>query len=137
MASQNTGRVENLKPWKPGQSGNPGGRPKGIHRRIRELYPEDELIEGMVEVARGEKIAGKTPTLREIIDARKWLADYGWGKAPSFAPIDAGDVLERDEVESALTRIADELAARREAKATGNASPRDLAPPSTNGATPA
>jgi|SRR6185437_6329023 len=22
------GRVENLKPWKPGQSGNPGGRPK-------------------------------------------------------------------------------------------------------------
>lgn len=24
------GRVENLKPWKPGQTGNPGGRPKGI-----------------------------------------------------------------------------------------------------------
>ena len=22
------GRIENLKPWKPGQSGNPGGRPK-------------------------------------------------------------------------------------------------------------
>jgi hypothetical protein len=21
-------RIENLKPWKPGQSGNPGGRPK-------------------------------------------------------------------------------------------------------------
>ena len=32
-ASQNSeetvaGRIENLKPWKPGQSGNPGGRPK-------------------------------------------------------------------------------------------------------------
>ena len=23
-----SGRTENLKPWKPGQSGNPGGRPK-------------------------------------------------------------------------------------------------------------
>ena len=23
-----SGRVENLKPWKPGQSGNPGGRPR-------------------------------------------------------------------------------------------------------------
>ncbi len=22
------GRIQNLKPWKPGQSGNPGGRPK-------------------------------------------------------------------------------------------------------------
>jgi hypothetical protein len=22
------GRIENLKPWKPGESGNPGGRPK-------------------------------------------------------------------------------------------------------------
>ena len=22
------GRIENLRPWKPGQSGNPGGRPK-------------------------------------------------------------------------------------------------------------
>jgi hypothetical protein len=33
------GRVENLKPWKPGQSGNPGGRPKGrlIDETLEEL----------------------------------------------------------------------------------------------------
>jgi len=39
------GRVENLKPWKPGQSGNPGGRPKRdiaaeIARAIFERDPE-------------------------------------------------------------------------------------------------
>ena len=28
MESKRRGRIENLKPWKPGQSGNPGGRPK-------------------------------------------------------------------------------------------------------------
>ena len=28
METKKRGRIENLKPWKPGQSGNPGGRPK-------------------------------------------------------------------------------------------------------------
>jgi uncharacterized protein DUF5681 len=27
--------------WKPGQSGNPGGRPKGLQRRVRELCGDD------------------------------------------------------------------------------------------------
>jgi hypothetical protein len=35
-SGENRGRVENLKPFKPGQSGNPGGRPK--KRPITELY---------------------------------------------------------------------------------------------------
>lgn len=29
-------KIEHLKPWKPGQSGNPGGRPKGIIDRRAE-----------------------------------------------------------------------------------------------------
>jgi len=28
VEAKKRGRIENLKPWKPGQSGNPGGRPK-------------------------------------------------------------------------------------------------------------
>ena len=38
------GRVENLKPWKPGQSGNPGGRPKGrlIDEALEELLLEND-----------------------------------------------------------------------------------------------
>jgi hypothetical protein len=36
------GRVENLKQWKPGQSGNPGGRPK---RRLIDEALEELLLE--------------------------------------------------------------------------------------------
>jgi hypothetical protein len=35
------GRVENLKPWKPGQSGNPGGRPKA---RLIDQVLEEKLL---------------------------------------------------------------------------------------------
>lgn len=35
------GKPENLKPFKPGQSGNPGGRAKGIERRAREECGDD------------------------------------------------------------------------------------------------
>jgi hypothetical protein len=28
VGTKRRGRIENLKPWKPGESGNPGGRPK-------------------------------------------------------------------------------------------------------------
>lgn len=39
------GRIENLKPFKPGQSGNPGGRPKGTSVTAilnRKLAEEDD-----------------------------------------------------------------------------------------------
>jgi len=40
-------RYRGLKPWRPGQSGNPGGRPKGMTRRairkvLRERGPDGE-----------------------------------------------------------------------------------------------
>lgn len=33
----------NLKPWKPGQSGNPNGRPKGSRDSVNETFLEDAL----------------------------------------------------------------------------------------------
>ncbi len=38
------GRIENLKPWKPGQSGNPGGRPKKllVDQSLEELLLADD-----------------------------------------------------------------------------------------------
>ena len=61
----------------PGVSGNPGGRPKGLARRVRELVGND-----------GEAIAAfmfelmTDPTARNAdrIEAAKWLGDRGFGR---------------------------------------------------------
>lgn len=61
----------------PGVSGNPGGRPKGLARRVRELVGEN-----------GEAIAAfmfelmTDPTARNAdrIEAAKWLGDRGFGR---------------------------------------------------------
>lgn len=51
------GRVENLTPWQPGQSGNPGGRPKSFAKKIRELCGNTDdfarLAEGFMVMAFG------------------------------------------------------------------------------------
>ena len=50
MADASTGRTEaqqrslaNLKPFKPGESGNPAGRPKGSRNKLSEAFLSDAL----------------------------------------------------------------------------------------------
>lgn len=65
--------------WKKGQSGNPGGRPKGsglseyIRKRTKDGFA---LAEFMVRI-----IQGVIPevTIRDKIAAVDWLAKYGFG----------------------------------------------------------
>jgi hypothetical protein len=61
----------------PGQSGNPGGRPKGLARRVRELVGEDgEAIAAfMLQVMLSERERTK-----DRLDAARFLAERGWGK---------------------------------------------------------
>jgi hypothetical protein len=49
--------LENLKPWKPGQSGNPAGKPKGrsVTARLRDLLDAVEL--GGKPVPDGKQVA--------------------------------------------------------------------------------
>jgi hypothetical protein len=53
----------NLKPWKPGQSGNPKGRPKGSRDKINEAFIRDMVaaweIHGRAAI---EKVAKADPT---------------------------------------------------------------------------
>jgi hypothetical protein len=76
-SGRNRGRVENLRPFKPGQSGNPGGRPKGLVSRIREQTRDGaEIADYMLGVFRD----GEQPT-KIRLEAAAWLADRGFGRA--------------------------------------------------------
>src|SRR5262245_3983978 len=60
-----------------GQSGNPGGRPKGYSLYIRQQTRDGkELVDYALAVLRGEH--GDDVKLR--LDAATWLADRGFGR---------------------------------------------------------
>lgn len=117
--------------FKPGNNANPGGRPKGFARLIREQTNNGaDLVAYALEVWQNGKE-------RERWEAFQWLSDRGFGKAPSFSPVEDGDPLELGDVERAIDSYLDELASRREAKAASETKARDLGASSQNGATAA
>ena len=122
------------KGFMPGQSGNPGGRAKGLARYVRELVGDDGQIiaEFMLNV-----LHDTTATIKERMDAGTWLADRGWGKAANHAAIEEGDPLGLEDVDRELATIHDQLAARRQAQAAQPATKRAMAGNGSNGATPA
>lgn len=112
------GNIQTLKPWKPGQSGNPGGRPRGLARTVREECGGDpsSLVRGLLEIAStGLLPNGKAAAGGDIVNAHRALLEHGWGKAPAFANIEGADPLERDELDGAILEIAESLRAERAA----------------------
>jgi hypothetical protein len=79
------------KGFRPGQSGNPGGRPRGLAKATRELVGEDglALVQLWWDIARDE-----TRRDRDRLEASRLLADRGWGKAPTLAAIEESDPFE-------------------------------------------
>ena len=69
------GRGANLRPWKPGQSGNPGGRPRFAFFRDALRAELGRVVDGGVTVA--EKIARKLGqrAMRGDVQAAKFLAE--------------------------------------------------------------
>ena len=119
--------------WKPGQSGNPGGRPKGLQRATREIVGDDGIA-----LAKFWNAMMKNPKVpwATRMAASMALAERGWGKAASLPEVKTDDPLELDVSESAIGRIVDELAARREATLTGPSANGKVAAGSKNGAAP-
>lgn len=67
----------------PGQSGNPGGRPRALARMVREAVGEGaDLIEFMAAVLKGDakRLGVRVVSLRDRIHAAEWLTDRGYGK---------------------------------------------------------
>ena len=63
----------------PGISGNPGGRPKGLTRRVRELVGDDgtAIAEFMHAV-----MVDEAERTTDRLEAARWLADRGSGGRP-------------------------------------------------------
>lgn len=78
------------KGFEKGKSANPGGRPRGIAKRTRELVGDDgeRLVKLWIAIAEDED--EKTA---DRIRASELLADRGWGKAPAFALVEDDDPL--------------------------------------------
>jgi len=103
------------RPWQPGQSGNPSGRPKGISATVRDelakVGGESFLVHKLLEQLQNPRVKPM-----EVVAIVKELSDRGYGKAPAFAAMEGGDPLELSDTQRIVGEILDELGARREAR---------------------
>lgn len=84
-------------------------RPKGLAKRIRDMVGDDpsRIADVLFDILE-DNLAKNS----DRIAAAKELLDRGWGKAPTFSPIEGGDPLETSELDKAIRDIADQLRAR-------------------------
>lgn len=98
-----------IKPWKPGQSGNPAGRPRGIASAVRAATSSEERVASLLEIADH----GKRDTDR--IAANALLLAYGYGKPSATTAPEGYDILEADEITRELQQLTAEIRKERAA----------------------
>lgn len=98
--ANNPNAIANLKHFKPGQSGNPAGRPPGIpnlSQRIQSMLNDPDFEARVLDAKdgyvdyKGEPIIAiiKTAITKAVNDgdkAREWLAKYGYGQNIEGSP---------------------------------------------------
>ena len=107
-----SGRIGNLKPWKPGQSGNPGGRPR---KRLMDEALEDLLARNDSEAARDVAAALLKQARRGDIRAIQLIAERTQGKPMRAIEISGpeGGALEIDHMtDEQLNQRINELMAK-------------------------
>ena len=94
--------------WPKGISGNPGGRPKGLARYVRELVGDDgrriaDFTLGVLE--------DDTERTETRMQAATWLADRGFGKPtqPQAVELSAHTAFDPDEVKKGAEWFTAEL----------------------------
>lgn len=112
MTAENTTRTARKKPppgrpFPKGQSGNPGGRPKGLYALLDAIISESEWrrimeVQKVIAMCDGEMCAQlglEIPTTKEVTEAAKFLTERRYGKAPQTVEVTGDDggplVLER------------------------------------------
>jgi hypothetical protein len=108
-------KMANLKPWKPGQSGNPRGRPKTrtlseeLRARLKEQYP------GRSDATYGRMVAhklvdlaidGEIAAIREVFDRTE-------GKPKQVVDVNVEE-RKREMVEDAIARLIEEAQVSRD-----------------------
>ncbi len=73
--------------FKPGQSGNPKGRPKGLKYKV--THEIREAFRSVGDPAALGKIAYEKALAGDGVWARLWL-EYGWGKPAQVVTVDGG-----------------------------------------------
>jgi hypothetical protein len=93
---------KNLKPFKPGQSGNPGGKPK-IMIEVTAAARERTMqaIETLTKIMLDGKATGAAR-----VSAAVALLERGWGKAPQTMTVKRGEGVMKELSDDELIAIA-------------------------------
>ncbi len=103
--------AEDLTPWKPGQSGNPAGKPKGARNRstiyrqhLEKLGKSGQVVDDIVLAAIDKALTGDINALKELMDS-------GYGKVADkvLNAETTPEDLERDVTEEALKHVPQEV----------------------------
>lgn len=95
--------------FRPGTpSPNPGGRPKGVAARAREVADLDTLLGVLFGIATDSSARNS-----DRLAACRELLDRAYGRSPAYAPLESSDPLELNELDQAIADIAAQLVGRR------------------------